>query len=208
MIEPTLLTYPARPVNGGHLRHALKKVGAWSYEPKYNGWRAELHVPTGAMWNRHGKRLSIAAEFAEAAAILKKTPFEWLDVEALERRHNIGRGSLIVLDSPIADCGLRIADYISRRVNLHTHLIKAGLAEYIWVDHFAVRDNRVYLPPSYMPQDAGPEYLWEVLQESNREYGCQFYEGLVAKRNDSLYPIQLNDPDQTFSGWMKHRFVK
>jgi ATP-dependent DNA ligase len=66
------LTYPARPVNGGHLKHALRKVGDWSYEPKYNGWRAVVHVPTSTMWNRHGERLTIAREFAPALATLAK----------------------------------------------------------------------------------------------------------------------------------------
>jgi hypothetical protein len=50
------------------------------------------------MWNRHGERLTIARDFAPALEILKRSQFEWLDVEALERRHNLGRGSLIVLD--------------------------------------------------------------------------------------------------------------
>jgi hypothetical protein len=94
------ITYPARPINGGHLDRALPKVGEWSYEPKYNGWRAIIHVPSGTMWNRHGKLLSIAREFETALAILKRTGIEWLDVEALERRHALGRGSLIVLDWP------------------------------------------------------------------------------------------------------------
>ena len=97
-----LITYPARPVNGGPLPLALPNDGEWFYEPKYNGWRALVHVPTGTMFERHGKLLTIAAEFADALAILGKhrgpaaalingAPLEWLDCEALERRHTPSR---------------------------------------------------------------------------------------------------------------------
>src|ERR1043165_28768 len=95
-------TYPLRPVNGGPLPKALPKTGRWIYEPKYNGWRTLVHVPTGAMFNRKCEPLSIASEFAQGVALrqsaLDADAFEWADCEALERRHGIGRGSLIVLD--------------------------------------------------------------------------------------------------------------
>jgi len=38
-----LLTYPARPVNGGPLERALPKSGTWLYEPEHNDWRALVH---------------------------------------------------------------------------------------------------------------------------------------------------------------------
>src|SRR2546426_8927538 len=94
------ITYPVRPVNGGPLDKAPGKVGQWLYEPKYNGWRAIVHTRTGRMFNRHGQALSIAEEFAKALKQLLGSPFDWLDCEALERRHGIGRGTLIVLDVP------------------------------------------------------------------------------------------------------------
>jgi hypothetical protein len=62
-------TYPARPLNGGPLDRALSKSGPWHYEPKYNGWRALVHAPTGTMFNRHGQRLSIEKEFGFAVAL-------------------------------------------------------------------------------------------------------------------------------------------
>jgi hypothetical protein len=48
MITP--ITYPARPINGGPLPNARPKQGVWYYEPKYNGWRALVHIPTGTMF--------------------------------------------------------------------------------------------------------------------------------------------------------------
>ena len=63
-------TFPARPVNGGPLEKARPKSGVWNVEPKVNGWRTLVHVPTGTMWNRHGIRLSIAKEFKPALELL------------------------------------------------------------------------------------------------------------------------------------------
>jgi hypothetical protein len=100
-------TYPARPIGGGRLELVPKKPGLWHAEPKYNGWRALVHCPTGTMWNRHGGRLTIAREFKNALdrlRALSNQGLEWADCEALERRHSIGRGTLVVLDRII--CGV------------------------------------------------------------------------------------------------------
>ncbi len=53
------------------------------------------------MWNRHGTLLTIADHFRPALAALAKLvsrKLVWADCEALERRHNLGRGTLVVLD--------------------------------------------------------------------------------------------------------------
>ena len=65
-------TYPPRPCNGGPLEKAVAKDGGWFYEPKYNGWRALIHVPTKRMFNRRGSPLSIAHEFPVALEALKQ----------------------------------------------------------------------------------------------------------------------------------------
>ena len=98
---PKLITYPARPIQGGRLELAPPKRGLWYAEPKLNGWRALIHTPTGTMWNRHGALLTIADCFRPALAALAKLASRglvWADCEALERRHNLGRGTLVVLD--------------------------------------------------------------------------------------------------------------
>ena len=41
---------------------------------------------------------------------------------------------------------------------------------------------------------------WHPVQATNRRLGCDFYEGLVAKQGDSLYPLQLRSPDQETTG--------
>ncbi len=43
------------------------------------------------MWNRHGQPLTVASEFTSALEHLCSLPFEWLDYEALDGRHDIGR---------------------------------------------------------------------------------------------------------------------
>ena len=77
-------TFPARPIRGGKLELAPKKSGVWFAEPKYNGWRALVHTPTGAMWNRHGQRLTIEREFESALDQLRplaESGFVWADCE-------------------------------------------------------------------------------------------------------------------------------
>jgi hypothetical protein len=101
MSVPALITYPARPIQGGRLELAPPKRGLWYAEPKLNGWRALIHTPTGTMGNRHGALLTIADCFRPALATLAKLASRglvWADCEALERRHNLGRDTLVVLD--------------------------------------------------------------------------------------------------------------
>jgi len=186
------ITYPARPVNGGPLDKALPKHGVWLYEPKYNGWRTLVHVPSGTMFNRKGERLSIAAEFRPALEKLQRTPFEWLDCEALERRHGLGQGSLIVFDY------IAHGSFVERRQQLHAVFDRAselGPFETCGCDE-------VRLPLI----SNEPLALWTELQEANRILGCEFYEGIVAKRAHSLYPIQLLSPNKEFPFWVKHRW--
>lgn len=194
-----LITYPARPVNGGPLPKARPKPGLWFYEPKYNGWRTIVHAPSGTMFNRHGQALTINAEFATALAALRYLRLEWLDCEALERRHAIGRGSLIVLDYiPVTDPK---STYGQRREFLE----RDGCAIPHLGPHDLVPDNTIRLStrlaPVYAPK------LWDDLQSANKVLGCDFYEGLVAKRADSLYPLQLRNSSEEFPGWMKHRWA-
>jgi hypothetical protein len=94
---------------------APPKRGQWYSEPKLNGWRAMIHTPTGTMWNRHGALLTIADCFRPAPASLAKLASRglvWADCEALERRHNLGRGTLVVLVAPdaVRGCGADAVD--------------------------------------------------------------------------------------------------
>ena len=82
MNVPPLITYPARPIQGGPLELAPPKRGLWYAEPKLNGWRALIHMPSGTMWNRHGveceefskKKAGHGKEGSKQATQTKKQP--------------------------------------------------------------------------------------------------------------------------------------
>ncbi len=191
-----LPTFPARPVNGGQLQLARPKIGRWLYQPKFNGWRAVVHTPSGTMFNRQGARLSIAGDFAAALREVRHTGFEWLDCEALERRHGIGRGSLVILDwIPSA------ADNPERRHHENRRNALALRFQVLPMES-RIADNSVVLP--FSTEDGVT--LWRVAKEMNRVLDCEFYEGVVAWETNSAYPMQLRSPDEESACLVKHRW--
>ena len=194
------ITYPARPLNGGPLNKALPKPGQWFYEPKYNGWRALVHIPTGMMFNRLGQPLTIANEFAKALSALRSTldaeVFKWADCEALDRRHSIGKGTLILLDV-VPEPAYACAIYQDRRP--WTIVVPCCAPDE------RPKDGSLYRTPQYTAEASMS--TWTKLQGINRAWGCDFFEGLVAKRADSVYPIQLRSPKAETPLWIKHRWA-
>lgn len=203
--------HPARPVNGGPLDKARPKIGLWLYERKWNGWRVNVHVPSLACFNRHGEPLSIAHEFGPALQELQRAlakaqnrlhaadlhgrdrliaqEAEWADCEGLERRHKRGQGSLIVLDLPMLNLPLQKRGFILREIFCPA------------MDHCAGR-NTVYSSPQYI--DGAAEY--SACLAVNRTLGTELYEGVVAKRADSFYPLHAANPQAETGLWMKHRW--
>ena len=206
MTPPPLLTFPARPIQGGRLELAPPKRGLWYAEPKLNGWRALIHTPTGTMWNRQGTLLTIADCFRPALTVLASLASRglvWADCEALERRHNLGRGTLVVLDV-IPESGTQI--YTTRRAMLESLLpcepvfdgetsrpVPSGIA--------------VLTPTRRADSHADALAYYQRLRAANRALGCDFFEGVVMKRADSPYPLQLRSATEEFRGWCKHRFL-
>ena len=206
MNVPPLITYPARPIQGGRLELAPPKRGLWYAEPKLNGWRALIHTPTGTMWNRHGALLTIADSFRPALAALVKLAARglvWADCEALERRHNLGRGTLVVLDA-VPESGT--PTYVRRRELLESFLP----CDAVFGGDTArpVPCGAVVLTPAQRA-DSHTDALafYQRLRAVNRVLGCDFFEGVVMKRADSAYPVQLRRSTEEFRGWMKHRFL-
>jgi len=197
----TIPSYPARPINGGPLERARPKAGQWTYEPKLNGWRALVHAPTGRMWNRHGERLSIEDCFRPVLDSLSRCNIEWLDCEALERRLNLGRGSLVVFD--YIPTGLdRITPYKERKTKLLAAL--KDLPNWQpWQLGPPIQDA-IYTIEGYVSEAVGE--LYDVLQDENRALDADLYEGLVAKRTNSPYPIQQRSPSEESTFWVKHRW--
>jgi hypothetical protein len=199
------ITYPARPLSGGRLGLAPKpRVHLWS--AKLNGWRAEGHTPTGTLWNRHGQELSITEEFNQALEDLARCQIPWLDLESLQRRHSIGQGSLIVLDAIVPDLTA------SER---YTLLLQEadGLGWPVLRINEQPEPNRVYLLQQVALSETSRtgklqlEHEWKWMQQINKDWRAEFYEGFVAKRADSAYPIQLRNPDSHCPYWIKHRWA-
>jgi hypothetical protein len=192
--------FPARPVNGGPFPKAQPKFGDWTLEGKYNGWRAWVHNPTGAMFNRDLAPLSITPEFHRALATLRGLPWEWSDVESLDRRHRLGRGSLILLDYLPANPR---ETYTERKRYIQFCASLSGIPTHTEL-HLPLAPDCVYLPMTW--SYAGASQLWDILQQCNAALKCEFWEGFVAKRNDSVYPRQRRRADEEFPFWMKHRW--
>lgn len=198
------ISYPARPLQGGPFDKARPKVGDWDYEPKWNDWRAVLHVPSGTLFNRHGQAFesSFARLFRSAieqvCARLTRREI-WLDCGALGRRHTVSAGTLIVFDLIVANTAR-----VHRRAALES-------AFEMWTQlDTPPPPKAVFLTPTYAAADAST--LWLELKRATEVIGYAepenvFYEGMVAKRCDSHYPVQLRSADNPFHGWMKHRFI-
>jgi hypothetical protein len=228
-------SYPLRPVNGGPLPLAQPKHGHWVYEPKLNGWRAWVHPATRRMFNRENQPLSITDNFAPVLDRLQAHAShlpDWLDTEALSRRVPVGKGSLIILDT-LGSAGVPPAIYESRQEVLYNILINERGITIPWAhEQFAPPSNELlmfaytYADAALQadqirrglfdtPRDAGqaidldlfPTAAWSRLQAVNKALGCELFEGLVAKRIDSLYPLQLRSPTIEFPFWMKHRWA-
>lgn len=193
----TPITYPARPAKGGFdPTHPL--TGDWRYEPKLNGWRTLLHLPTGALYNRHGESLSIGNEFRWAIGELNArfgSEYTWLDCEALERRHKILQGWLIVLDLVLHD-----VPYIERRERLY-----AGNLNPLELVPDDSCSGWVRMLPAYTEEQTCD--MWEAMQLANAALSAPLYEGFVAKRTDSTYPIQTRSGDEVTPDWVKMRFL-
>ena len=215
MTEPSLITYPARPVNGGRLENAPPKVGPWICQPKIKDWRAIVHTPTKRIWNRHGKPMSIEKDLDIALSILSGCPFEWLDVGVLERQNQLLRGTIIVFDwIPTPNdilAGPHGFLYQGRRDALFNQLEEMTLA----TNMLATRRS---IPKVLLVQDftsTPPIEIYERLQQENRKLGGNsmdatdmknFYEGIVCKRTDKPYPVQLLSPNKETPWMIKHRF--
>jgi hypothetical protein len=197
-------TYPMRPINGGPLERARPKSGSWAYEPKFNGWRALVNVRTGEMWNRKREPLSIEKEFLPVLKAIMETEWphdiKWLDCEALERRHDLGRGSLILLDY--------VPESYDKTPYQKRMEIIAGCAALH--GEFAPWNHRQEKPPIgkllFCNPESDPQEAWAALQQLNKQWGVELFEGLVAKRTNAPYTTQARSASEESPFWVKHRW--
>jgi ATP-dependent DNA ligase len=150
----------------------------WVHQPKLNGWRALLHVASGALWSRHGRPLRHAERWERFATEIQGAlggMDVWLDCEAMGIRTTCQ--NLTVLDAIIP------GTYSARR---------AWLGELV--------------DPWLVPEFADPEQVIALGQDGNRIAGALIYEGVVSKRADSPYLMQSEVENKETTAWLKWRF--
>ena len=222
-------TFPLRPMSGGNLdKNKFTGVGTYAFEPKVNGWRTLVHTPSGTMFNRQGERLSIEKEFAvvlERLRTVANPHFEWLDCEAFERRHELGRGSLVLLDPPCypgqwkdRNSAAILLLHATSWPFLHEPPPQNELLTFAYhftdygIDKPAAGDMALALESHALFERFDGEDIdglytgWVQMKKANRALKCELFEGLVAKRTDSLYPFQLVSPEKETSDWIKTRW--
>jgi ATP-dependent DNA ligase len=65
----------------------------------------------------------------------------------------------------------------------------------------------VLTPTMRVDSHAAALAFYQRLREANRALRCDFFEGVVMKRADSSYPVQMRSAMEEFCGWVKHRFL-
>jgi hypothetical protein len=210
MYVPAPITHPARSIQGVRLELAPPKRVLWYAEPNMNGWRALIHTPSGTMWNRHGALLTIVDWFRPAVGALAKLAgrgLVWADCEALERRHSLGRGTLVVLDvlDVVPESGT--PSYEQRRAMLETIIPTDAVCS---GDTSRPVPWGAFVLTATMRVDSHADTLavYQRLREANRALRCDFFVGLVMKGAESIYPVQLMSATEECGGWCKHRWVR
>lgn len=209
----SLICFPPAALNGGPLESAPPKVGEWVWQPKVDDWRAVIHTPTGTVWNQYGKLSSITDKFHVALDHLREAydnrvradfaPAEWLDVGMMENRHDLMRGCIIVFD--LIEAGVEQWRRYARLKAMFPRL-PLDVADLLAVTGGQVRDS-VYLINQWDNVDDSRDALGRQgwLKVQNECIGHKFFEGLVAKRRESIYTFGRK-PKQVTPDWVKHRF--
>ena len=65
----------------------------------------------------------------------------------------------------------------------------------------------VLTPTQRADSHANALALYQRLRDANRVLGYDFFEGVVMKRADSIYPVQLRSATEELRGWCKHPFL-
>jgi hypothetical protein len=209
--------YPPAPSNGGELSELTPpKVGEWVWQPKVDDWRGVVDAPSGVVWSQYGDLSTIALQgkIKAALAILRAKwggstePWQRFDVGLMENRHDLMRGSIIIFDV-MDSCW----PHHERRAWLESkfpvlplaHIMLAGVAN-VRDEVFLINEWREdTISEKMFPVPLEPLALQRLLKRENDLVGHKFYEGLVAKRADALYPVATKAKQKT-AVWVKHRF--
>jgi bifunctional non-homologous end joining protein LigD len=175
---------------------AVPELPGWTLEPKWDGWRCQIHTATRRVWSRHGTDLS--RQFSDVADAAAGLPDAVLDGELVAV---LADGTGVAFDRLQTRAGRRGprrgADF-----TVHVALF----------DVLAVGDTD-WRPRPYAERrtellrllEGGPPTLRAVPTIEDRRQARKWVgalagvEGLVGKRNDAPYAAGLA------SGWVKWR---
>lgn len=187
-------TFPARPRKGGRFEPE-QLIGDWKFQPKYNGWRAFIDLEADEVFNRHGDLMSIGDCFQHAINSIRYTALalgvKYLDAEALERRFDTCRGALMLFDIPDS------TDPFEERMEL-----LSLVAPVHNINKMPACNTALTVPTYDLKTSVG---AWSWMQHLNNVWEVPIYEGIVAKKAGSEYPVTWK-PDQPFLHWVKYRF--
>jgi hypothetical protein len=162
-----------------------------------------IHAPSGCVWNRHGEWSTLAPELTKPIRLMRDAGVVWAHCEVLGRRHEIAKGSIVILDTILE--GRPEATWMERR----THMVCELNLPTQPLEPEEFEEKTIYLVATRMFD--GKNDLMEFWDQIKSLAGDvkpenQFYEGLVAWRTDRPYPIQTRSPGEECPAVMKHRW--
>lgn len=175
---------------------AVPETAGWSLEPKWDGWRCEIHTMTRRVWSRHGTDLSHAfSDVGDAAAEL---PDAVLDGELVAV---LTDGSGVAFDRLQSRAGGRGP---RRGADFRVHVAVFDVLAIASTD-WRIRPYTERRTELLRLLDDGPPTLRAVPATEDTEEALAWVgalvgvEGLVGKRSSAAYAAGLA------SGWVKWR---
>lgn len=184
----------------GAIRQMPFQSGDWIYQPRYINCASMVYdLKEHKLWNRGLTHLiQIKPEhkiYSSFSAIKLPEEFRWLHVLC------IGGMDVNVLDK----CFL-IADIIKEGVNFRERreiLEKMGPTQHGVA--IACIQGIVRLVPNFTEKCA--ENAWIIMHEMNtRRHAVPTFDGMIAKKLNSKYVMQLEDYKKEFITWLDHKF--
>jgi len=181
--------YPPRPrrISPTLLESTYSEDEGWIAEKKMNGWRGVvLHDgKTSEIWNRHGAVMATGQgeeEMAKHLANILPGSSTIVDGEMIGRRTTTVKGIFYAFDICMIE-GEWIGDrtYLERRKVLQT-LLASHQGDKLWLPTYVNRGKFDYFKDSI---------------------GDELSEGIVIKRANSTFPMELNSESSKFTGWLK-----
>lgn len=222
-----MITYPARPTNGGCLTRVNTRVG-WGYRPKLDGSRVLMDVAELMAFNRQGDRYSKEAElpWKSCEYIAQKLDVRYLDVEHLVK-HKHNKGKIALLDTPERDEATFSSFLAVCKYKLDPPDYDFGLDPYMavcradtmfgfeTVSGFPRLD--VVLLPCFECNEEEDVPLIRSMWDGMRNWATElmkkngettpYVEGMVGVKLDSPYPLQIRSSREKTPDWVKHRYA-